>query len=75
MIAAGTSEGALRVYDSVHGSELRQLKNFSKAITTLTFSTDNQNLVSIYLDGAIRVWRLDSMKPVNNFLGHSDTIN
>ena len=75
MVAWGSSEGCLKIYEPLHGSDVRTLKNFNKGITTITFSTDSQNLIAAYLDGTIRVWRLDSMKPVNNFYGHSDMIN
>lgn len=75
MLAAGSSDGSLKIFDPMYGGDLRNLKNYNKAITTLTFSTDSQNLISIYVDGTIRVWRLDRMKPVTNFHGHNDLIN
>jgi len=64
-LATGSVKGALRLWDPLHGGEVRSLKNFESAICTLTFSTDNQNLIAWYVDNSIRVWRTNSMKLVN----------
>ena len=75
IIATGSGKGMLRLWDTVHGSEVKRLHNFKQAIFALTFSTDNKNLCACYADGTIRVWSIENMKPFNSFHGHSDVIN
>jgi autophagy-related protein 16-1 len=74
-IATGSANGVLKLWDPLHGGEVKSLKNYGQAVWALSFSSDNQNLMACYVDGSIRVWQTDDMKLVNNFHGHSDTIN
>jgi autophagy-related protein 16 len=74
-IATGSANGVLKLWDPLHGGEVRSLKNYGQAVWALSFSSDNQNLMACYVDGSIRVWQTEDYKLVNNFHGHSDIIN
>ncbi|CAI2363605.1 unnamed protein product [Moneuplotes crassus] len=75
VIATGSAHGTLKLWDPFHGGEIKILKNFSSAVCTLSFSTDNQFLAACYVDRTIRVWKTNNWKLYNSFHGHSDLIN
>ncbi|QYZ64665.1 MAG: toll/interleukin-1 receptor domain-containing protein [Gammaproteobacteria bacterium (ex Lamellibrachia satsuma)] len=57
-LVSGAQDGALRVWDSRNGAELRRLDLPRIAVTAVCFTGDGESVVSGTTDGLIRIWQL-----------------
>jgi RNA polymerase sigma factor (sigma-70 family) len=64
---AATGTGAIRVYDTASGEEIRQLNGDANGIYAMAFSADGKALVSSGADRTIRLWDLTTGKGVRQF--------
>ncbi|MGB3535658.1 MAG: caspase family protein [Microcoleaceae cyanobacterium] len=73
-IASGNQAGEITIRNQNTG-KLTTLPTRPESINTLSFSSDNQYLVSGGEDKVVRVWNLTNSELENEFKGHGKTIN
>ena len=74
LIAAGTQDGVVKVYRSVDGSKLGEVRGHSDRVSAIDFCpSDPTLLVSGSKDGLVRLWRVldEGIDPVLSLTSHS----
>ena len=74
-VATGGGDGMIKIWDVEQGKELGNLTKQKKSISCLTFTPDDQYLISCSLDRNIKLWKIQTQREALSFSGHSDTIN
>ena len=71
LIASGTSDGAVWLWDASRGRMRERLKGHTEAVRTLAFSPNGKLLASGSGDGTIRLWRLRTGAQIRVLDGHT----
>lgn len=71
LIASGSWDRTVRLWDSASGLELRVLTGHSSPVTSIVFSPDGKSLASGSL-GDIFIWDVASGKRLHNFVNHTN---
>ncbi len=66
ILAAGTAEGVVVIYDAESGKVARSLSGHQGGVTSVTLSPNGKTLYCGQGHGGARVWNLESGKPLNN---------
>ena len=56
MIASGSSDRTVRLWDVVTGAEIRTLEGHTRGVDSVSFSPDGKTLASGSRDYTIRLW-------------------
>ncbi len=62
MIAAGTRQGEVYIWEVSTGQLLYRIDTETRAIQNLAFSADSQQLATVSSDGQVTIWQLDSTR-------------
>jgi WD40 repeat protein len=73
-VAAGCTDGTLRLWDAGTGKEVRRFKGFDGFILALAFSRDNRLMASGGTDHVVRVWNIETGEQVGQLTGHRGLI-
>jgi WD40 repeat protein len=60
---------------AVYGVNEYRLEGHSKSVSSVAFSPDGKTLASASADNTIKVWDLQSQKPIATLAGHSASVN
>jgi len=60
ILASGSRDGTVRLWDVASGRELWSLKGHSNLVTSLSFSPDGRTVASGSLDTTVRLWNVAS---------------
>lgn len=74
ILAVGTSEHTLKLYDRGTKEVIRELNGHSASIRVLVFSPSGQYLVSVDQDGSLILWEVASGKRLADLADHSGPI-
>ncbi len=74
LVAAGTFEGPVRLWDVPSGREIAQLKGHTDATTDVAFHPDGRLLATAGFDRAVRLWDVATRAPVAVLSGHTHTV-
>jgi WD40 repeat protein len=69
-IASGSSDGTVRVWDSITGQTLAELKGDPAGVMSVAFSPDGTRLATGTWDGASKVWDVTTGQAVLTFEGN-----
>lgn len=69
-----TQDGALRLWDTATGREVRLLNGHKGDITCLAFAPDGRLAVSGGVDKTLRLWEVQTGRELRRFEGHSDVV-
>ncbi|HEX6184544.1 MAG TPA: TIR domain-containing protein [Pyrinomonadaceae bacterium] len=72
LLACGTGEGAVHVWDAANGGELLSYKAHTDAVEGLAFSPDGGLLASGSQDGKVIVYDLKAEEKVATYTGHKE---
>ena len=74
VIATGSSNNTIRLWDIQSGSALKPLKGHSSFITTIAYSPSGNVIVSGSRDNTIRLWSTQSGQTIKTLTGHTDDL-
>jgi WD40 repeat protein len=66
MIASGSADRTLKVWDAASGQLLRTFPGDYGAVSSVAFLPDSRRLASASLNGAIIIWNVDSGQPIRS---------
>ena len=75
MIASGSFDGAVKLWNADTGKCLRTLKGHSKSVNSVAFSPNSNMIVSGSSDEMIKLWDADTGKCLRTLKGHSKSVN
>jgi WD40 repeat protein len=75
MLASGSVDKTVKLWDMASGRELRTLSGHSEAVTSAAFSPDGRVLASGSDDKTIKLWDAASGRELRTLVGHSDKVN
>lgn len=64
LLASGSSDRTIRLWDPMSGRQLRRLEGHTDLINSLSFSVDGLLLASKSWDNTVRLWRTDTWETV-----------
>jgi WD40 repeat protein/serine/threonine protein kinase len=74
LLAAGGSDGAVRLWDVGTGREIVRLEGHGKEVKDTAFSPDGSLLATAGQDGTVRLWDVSAGASVAVLHGHADTV-
>jgi WD40 repeat protein len=70
IIASGSSDGTIKLWDVSTGKLIRTLNGDSSAVTSLTISPDSKTLASNNSNQTIQLWHLETGQQLRSLLGY-----
>jgi len=74
VVASGSSDKTVRLWDAVTGAPLQTLEGHSDWVTSVAFSPDGKVVVSGSSDKTVRLWNAVTGAPLQTLEGHSDWV-
>lgn len=75
LLASGSRDSQVNVWDTATWLKLRTLKGVDKAINSVAFSPDGRTLAGAGNDAAISLWDTEAWEKKKELRGHADLIN
>jgi WD40 repeat protein/tRNA A-37 threonylcarbamoyl transferase component Bud32 len=75
LIAGGSADGTIQVWDVATGQEERTLSGHTGVVNEMSFSLDGRRLASASGDGTVRLWNLLTGKTERSIGGHTGGAN
>ncbi len=73
-LVTGGADNIIKIWSTANGKEVQSLRGFSKPITDVAVSMDNELLAGASTENKIMVWKLKTMRTLHTFSGHKETI-
>ncbi|WJW70108.1 serine/threonine protein kinase (plasmid) [Candidatus Chlorohelix allophototropha] len=76
MLASGSKDATIKLWDAATGKELRTLSGHSSSVNSVAFSPDGKTLASGsgYPENSIKLWDTTSGKELRTLSGHSGSV-
>jgi WD40 repeat protein len=71
MVASGSSDNTIKLWDAKTGLELQTLKGHSRWVWSVAFSHDSQMVASGSFDNTIKLWDAKTGSELQTLKGHS----
>jgi WD40 repeat protein len=75
ILASGSVDNTIKLWDSASGSELRTLVGHHHVVASVTFSPDGLRLASGSQDGTVKIWDVASGRELQTLAGHRGYVN
>ena len=74
LVAAGTTDGEIRLWQTISGTLLRTCQGHTDRVWSVAFSPDGKTLASSSEDQTIRLWNANSGECLNTLHGHTERV-
>ena len=74
-VVTGGADSLIKIWSSNNGKEVTTLRGFTRAITDVSMSLDNDLLAGASTEHKAIIWKLKTMRTQHTFSGHKETIN
>jgi WD40 repeat protein len=74
LIAAGTTDATVMLWDRATGKELQELTGHSGRVDAVDFSPDGKRLASSSADGSVRIWDVATGQSPRTLSGHEGAV-
>ncbi|KAL4985441.1 NACHT and WD40 domain protein [Aspergillus falconensis] len=74
MVASGSDDNTVKLWDAKTGSELQTLKGHSDSVQSVAFSHDSQMVASGSDDNTVKLWDAKTGSELQTLKGHSDSV-
>ena len=74
MLASGSSDKTVKLWDVASGRELRTLSGHTDDVISVAFSPDGKVLASGSRDNTIKLWDVASGRELRTLSGHTNTV-
>jgi WD40 repeat protein len=71
MVASGSNDGTIKLWDAKTGSELQTVEGYSRSVQSVAFSPDSQMVASGSNDGTIKLWDAKTGSELQTVEGYS----
>jgi WD40 repeat protein len=71
-VVTGGADNLIKIWSSNTGKEKQTLRGFTKSITDVSISMDNEFLAGASTEHKAILWQLKTMRPVQTFSGHKE---
>ncbi|MDZ8226351.1 caspase family protein [Nostoc sp. ChiVER01] len=75
MIASGSWDKTVKLWDAATGKEIITLKGHSSKIQGVAFSPDSKTIASAGAENTVKLWDVATGKEIITFNGHSNQVN
>lgn len=75
LVASGSADNTIRLWDSATGRELRRLTGHTRFVRAVAFSPDGRSLASGSMDGSVRVWNVATGRETKILLDVGGTVS
>lgn len=75
LVASGSADNTVRLWDSATGRELRRLTGHTRFVRAAAFGADGRTLASGSMDGSVRVWNVASGRETKILLDVGGTVS
>lgn len=75
LLASGSADKTIKLWDVVTGKELRCLTGHEKSLTCLAFSPDSKRLASGSEDSTVKIWDTVSGHQLHSIQGHEKSVS
>jgi WD40 repeat protein len=74
ILASGSHDNTIRLWNSISGRELRSLTGHSEPVTSVAFSPDGRFLASGSLDSTVKIWDLGTCSLLRTLTDHTSMV-
>jgi WD40 repeat protein len=74
MVASGSDDKTIKLWDAKTGKELQTLEGHSGKIMSVDFSPDSQTVASRSLGSTIKLWDAETGKELQTLEGHPESV-
>ena len=71
VVASGSSDNTIRLWDVGTGKTLATLKGHANTVNSVAFAPNGKALASGSLDGTVKIWNLDARQTLVTLQGHA----
>jgi WD40 repeat protein/Flp pilus assembly protein TadD len=75
LLAVGTKDGIIKLWEVADGSEIRTFAGHSGQIKSVAFSPDGTLLASGSADKTVKLWKVSDSSEIKTLSGHNDEIS
>ena len=75
LLASGSRDGAVRLWEVAGGREASTLRGHTEAVSSVAFSPDGNLLASGSRDGTVRLWEVAGGREVNTLRGYAGMVS
>ena len=76
IVCGSGKETVIRIFDLKTGIQIKKFEEYNafSSVTSVAFSPDGERILSLTIDGKVRVWNITPIKVIKKFEGHESRV-